>query len=71
MQALHQLIGATMNVAVLVLPHLTSQLLGGGHTRGIKIPQQDFTLKMQVGGGGGGLCMRGVYLQDTKVLYNH
>ena len=27
--------------------------------RGIKIPQQDFALKMPGGGGGGGLCARG------------
>ena len=45
---------------------------GGGLMRGIKIPQQDFALKMQGelmregggGGGGGG----GAYLRDTTVL---
>ena len=31
---------------------------------GIKIPQQDFALKMQRGGGGG---EGGVYLRDTTV----
>ena len=32
--------------------------------RGIKIPQEDFALKTQ--GGGGGLCTRGrAYLRDT------
>ena len=36
---------------------------GGGLMRGIKIPPQDLTLKMQGGGGGGGgLCTRGAYL---------
>ena len=36
--------------------------------RGIKIPQQDFVLKTQ--GGGGGLCTRGggAYLRDTTVI---
>ena len=38
-------------------------LLLEGLMRGIKIPQQDFAPKMQ----GGGLCARGVYLQDTTV----
>ena len=33
--------------------------------RGIKIPQQDFALQMQEGGGGGG-----VYLRDTMVIIN-
>ena len=32
--------------------------------RGIKIPPQDFLLKMQ-----GGLCARGAYLRDTMVIY--
>ena len=31
--------------------------------RGIKIPLQDFALKMQ-----GGLCARGAYLRDTTVI---
>ena len=31
--------------------------------RWIKIPPQDFALKMQ----GGGLCARGAYLRDTTV----
>ena len=34
--------------------------------RGIKIPQQDFALKMW-GRGGGGLSARGAYLRDTTV----
>ena len=32
---------------------------------GIKIPQQDFALKTQ---GGGGLCMRGAHLRDTTII---
>ena len=36
---------------------------------GIKIPQQDFALKLLGGGGGGGAYARGgAYLQDTTVL---
>ena len=39
--------------------------------RGIKIPQQDFALKMPGGGGGGGAYARGgAYLRDTTVLTN-
>ena len=38
---------------------------GGGLMCGIKIPQQDFVLKMQGGGGGGG-----AYLRDTTVSTN-
>ena len=34
--------------------------------RGIKIPPQDFALKMQ-----GGLCARGAYLRDTTVSFHH
>ena len=39
-------------------------MVGGGLMRGIKIPLQDFALKIQ----GGGLCVRGgAYLRDTMV----
>ena len=42
-----------------------SLLLGdGGLMRGIKIPQQEFTLKMQ-----GGDARKAAYLRDTTVLY--
>ena len=37
--------------------------------RGIKIPQQDFALKRQGGGGGGAYARGGAYLRDTTVLF--
>ena len=37
---------------------------GGGLMRGIKIPQQDFELKMP----GGAYARGGAYLRDTTVL---
>ena len=33
--------------------------------RGIKIPRQEFALKMQWGGGGGAYVRGGAYLRDT------
>ena len=39
---------------------------GWGLMRGIKIPQQDFEIKMQ-GGGGGDYARRGAYLRDTMI----
>ena len=35
--------------------------------RGIKIPQQDFALKMRGGGGGGAYARGEAYLRDTTV----
>ena len=45
---------------------------GGGLMRGIKIPMQDFPLKMPGGGGGGGLCARVGRICGTLryIIYN-